>query len=89
MQRGEILHCDSYSRGRSSRITVGNKTSIVTGPAAKRRRWRTPAETRADIFDYIEPFYNRKRLHSTVGYASPAKFLQLWINAQHGQKKAA
>jgi putative transposase len=44
---------------------------------------------KADIFDYIEPFYNRKRLHSTLGFASPANFLQHWINVQHEQKKAA
>ena len=29
---------------------------------------------RAAIFDYIEVFYNRKRLHQTLGYVSPMKF---------------
>ncbi len=52
-------------------------------------RYDTQAEARADIFDYIEPFYNRKRLHSTLGYASPANFLKQWVNAQHEQQKAA
>lgn len=52
-------------------------------------RYSTQAEARADIFDYIEPFYNRKRLHSTLGYASPSNFLQHWLNAQHEQKVAA
>ncbi len=52
-------------------------------------RYDTQAEAKADIFDYIEPFYNRKRLHSTLGFASPANFLQHWINAQHEQQKAA
>lgn len=51
--------------------------------------YSTQAEAKADIFDYIEPFYNRKRLHSTLGFASPANFLQHWINAQHEQKVAA
>ena len=49
----------------------------------------TQAEARADLFDYIEPFYNRKRLHSTLGYASPTKFLEAWINDQHTQELAA
>jgi transposase InsO family protein len=28
----------------------------------------------ADVFDYIERFYNAKRRHSTVGYRSPMEF---------------
>lgn len=36
--------------------------------------FRTRAEARAIVFDYIEVFYNRQRLHSTLGYVSPAKF---------------
>ncbi len=34
----------------------------------------TRAEARAALFDYIEAFYNRFRLHSTLGYRSPADF---------------
>ncbi|MCF6768457.1 IS3 family transposase, partial [Thiotrichales bacterium 19S11-10] len=26
------------------------------------------------IFDYIEIFYNRQRLHSTLGYKSPVEY---------------
>ena len=26
------------------------------------------------IADYIEPFYNRKRRHSTLGYISPVEY---------------
>jgi transposase InsO family protein len=37
-------------------------------------RWRTLAEVRAAIHDYIEVFYNRRRLHSSLGYLSPAEF---------------
>jgi transposase InsO family protein len=32
------------------------------------------AELRAELFEYIEVFYNRQRLHSTLGYQSPAAF---------------
>ena len=39
-------------------------------------RYGTRAEAEADLFDYIVPFYNRKRLHSTLGYASPVAFLE-------------
>jgi putative transposase len=38
------------------------------------RLYHSRAEARRDIFDYIEVFYNRVRLHSTLGYLSPAQF---------------
>jgi putative transposase len=38
------------------------------------RRFATKAEVRSAIFDYIEAFYNRRRLHSSLGYVSPVTF---------------
>ncbi len=38
------------------------------------RRFRTRAEARREIFEYIEVFYNRERLHSSLGYVSPAEY---------------
>ena len=52
-------------------------------------RYDTRAAAQADLFDYIEPFYNRKRKHSTLGYVSPVKFLENWVSTQHEQKLAA
>lgn len=39
-----------------------------------RKVYRTRDEIRADVFDYIERFYNPKRRHSTLGYISPIEF---------------
>ncbi|MAT42434.1 MAG: integrase, partial [Anaerolineaceae bacterium] len=36
--------------------------------------YKTRAEARQDIFAYIEGFYNKIRLHSTLGYNSPDRF---------------
>ena len=36
--------------------------------------YRTREEARSEIFNYIEVFYNRKRLHSYLGYLSPESF---------------
>lgn len=36
--------------------------------------YRTRDAAKADVFDYIERFYNTIRRHSTIGYLSPAEF---------------
>jgi transposase InsO family protein len=38
------------------------------------RDFKTRAEARTVLFDYIELFYNRQRLHSSIGYQSPVEF---------------
>ena len=39
-----------------------------------RKTYRTRDDARADVFDYIERFYNPKRRHSTIGYMGPMDF---------------
>lgn len=39
-----------------------------------RREYATIDDVRRDLFYYIEIFYNRKRLHSNVGYMSPVAY---------------
>ena len=36
--------------------------------------WPTRKTARVALFEYLEGFYNRTRLHSALGYKSPAKF---------------
>jgi transposase InsO family protein len=38
--------------------------------------FETKAEAKTTIFEFIEVWYNRQRLHSTLGYCSPAEFEQ-------------
>jgi putative transposase len=45
------------------------KTERVAGKV-----YRTRDQARADVFDYIERFYNPRRRHSTLGYLSPVEF---------------
>jgi putative transposase len=48
-----------------------------------RRQYRTRAEARADIFDYIERFYNQQRSHSFTQGLAPKNFRE-----QHFQKSS-
>ncbi len=48
--------------------------STLKSELVYRTLFRTRAEARQAIFDYIETFYNRRRLHSALGYKSPVDF---------------
>jgi len=43
-----------------------------------RQRWNTREEARAAIYEFIEVWYNRQRLHSTLNYRSPEEFESLF-----------
>ena len=51
------------------------KTELV-----HQRTFYSRKQAKADIFEYIEVFYNRQRLHSTLGYRPPAKYRLLSVS---------
>lgn len=46
-----------------------------------RKTYRTRDQAKADVFDYIERFYNPTRRHSTLGYLSPMDFEKMTMQA--------
>jgi putative transposase len=52
-------------------------------------RYETRDEARADLFDYVEVFYNRSRRHSALGGQSPAVVYAAWLKTQSETKLAA
>ena len=43
--------------------------------------YQSRREATTDLFEYIEIFYNRQRLHSHLALVSPAEFEQVWLEA--------
>lgn len=48
--------------------------STLKNELVHHRDFHTRDEARTEIFEFIELFYNRQRLHQTLGYVSPAQF---------------
>ena len=66
-------------------ISIGNTSAYdnavaesffasLTKDLLRRQYFRSRAEARTAVFDYIESFYNRLRLHSTLDYLSPVDY---------------
>lgn len=60
---------DCWDNAVAESVWATLKTELVN-----HEQYATHAQARASIFEYIEVFYNRKRLHSSLGYVSPETF---------------
>jgi putative transposase len=64
---------DCYDNALMESFYATLKTECV-----ERQSYQTRAQARQSIFEYLEAFYNRQRLHSSLGYLSPVTYeLQL------------
>lgn len=71
----------------AARVWVGERVRAVRGCA---KLWPTPPTGRcaAAVFEYIEVWYNRERLHSNLGYLSSVAY-ELQLAAQTDFTKTA
>jgi putative transposase len=52
-----------------------------------RQSWATISQVRRAVIEFIEIFYNRQRLHSSLGYLTPVEYEQQI--QQHPRREAA
>ena len=52
--------------------------SLLKTELVHHQRYMTRQEARTSIFDYIEVFYNRQRIHSAIDYQTPVEYESLW-----------
>jgi putative transposase len=55
--------------------------SLLKTELVHHQRYATRQQAKTSIFDYIEVFYNRQRLHSGIGYLTPLAAEQHWQHA--------
>jgi putative transposase len=77
--RGELakhgIRCSMSARGNCyDNAVVESFFGVLKRERVNRVRYRTRDEARADLFEYIECFYNRKRPHGYLGNISPEAF---------------
>ena len=69
------IQCSMSARGSCyDNAVVESFFSLLKRERVRRQTYNTREEAKADIFDYIERFYNRKRSHTYLGYLSPVQY---------------
>ena len=69
------IECSMSARGSCyDNAPVESFFSLLKRERVRRQTYRTHEEAKADLFDYIECFYNRQRRHAYLRYISPVEF---------------
>ena len=74
LQKHDITSSMSGTGNCYDNAVVENFFSTLKQERVNRVRYRTREQARADLFEYIEVFYNRKRRHGYLGNISPVDF---------------
>ena len=73
--RDNGIECSMSARGSCyANAVVESFFASLKRERCKRIKYKTREDAKADIFDYIERFYNRKRPHSYLGYLTPVQY---------------
>jgi len=69
------LRCSMSRKGNCyDNAVVESFFATLKKELAHHRRWRTRDQAQAEVFEYIEGFYNCRRRHSALGYQSPVEY---------------
>lgn len=68
---------DCYDNACAESFFATLKKELIHG-----RKFKTRAEAKRAVINYIETWYNSRRLHSTLGYMSPNEFEREYYNCQ-------
>jgi putative transposase len=73
--RSQGIECSMSRRGDCyDNAVVESFFKTLKAELVYQQRYATREQARRSVFEYVEVFYNRKRLHSSLGYVSPERF---------------
>jgi putative transposase len=73
--RDNGIECSMSARGSCyDNAVVESFFASMKRERCRRTKYKTREEAKADIFDYIERFYNRKRTHAYLNYLTPVQY---------------
>ena len=73
--RDNGIECSMSARGSCyDNAVVESFFASMKRERCRRTKYKTREQAKADIFDYIERFYNRKRTHAYLGYLTPVQY---------------
>ena len=80
LQSNQLLSSMSAQGNCYDNAAMESFFSTLKAELLHRQTWQGHAQVELAIFDYLETFYNRRRLHSALNYQSPADFEAHWQN---------
>ncbi len=78
-----MLHSFSRKGNPYDNACIESFHSVLEKEEVYLHTYQYSAEARRAIFEYIEGWYNRKRIHSTIGYMTPQQKEDEEIKKQH------
>lgn len=82
----ELLRCHGMIRSMSGKgncydnAVVESFFSSLKNELVHQRDYQTTDQARTEIFEYIELFYNRRRLHQSLNYQTPLSYESMTVN---------
>ncbi|MFS1058428.1 integrase core domain-containing protein [Enterococcus casseliflavus] len=75
MQANKLLLCHSRKGTPFDNVVMESFYKSLKREVLNKHGFKSKAEAALQLVDYLENYYNAKRIHSSLGYKTPDEFL--------------